>query len=279
MIKMKKTIIFIALTVIVLALVSCKNNNKAKVLSPEEIQEQREALADSALAKIDAIAEEYIDASGKSFSAMDFELTNEEKLNKPDYLLDPSLAEEFITKSQKVNALAIYMVENAVREAYGMPVKAAQAAIAKLAVEVNYPIDKDKVTAKEPVSNRVADEYKACRDRGDIAYFWQFNYAIITEFEYLLAQNPELFFRHITEEEWEAFRTKGAAEKDAIHEMAQYDKEAKAIADAILQRLQQEDVFHSAQEYEAAIATKESAIQCFKDKKHTFVANRNSLLR
>jgi len=58
---------------------------------------------------------------------------------------------------------------------------------------------------KMPLSEKIKKEYEACRERGDLAYFWQFQYAIMIETGYIIAHNPELFFSKITEEQWQAF--------------------------------------------------------------------------
>jgi len=84
-------------------MVSCKNNNKktqSKNPSQEEVQEMKQALADSVLAEIDAFADQYSDAASKAFRLQAMELTDDEKQVKPDYLLDPSLVSKFVTKSQ-----------------------------------------------------------------------------------------------------------------------------------------------------------------------------------
>ncbi len=108
---MIKNNILIALAMLaVLTMVSCKNNNKkAQSQDPtqEEVQEMKQALADSVLAEIDAFVDEYIDASSKSFKIRDLELTENEKSVRPDYLLDPSVANNLVTRSQKINALVI----------------------------------------------------------------------------------------------------------------------------------------------------------------------------
>jgi len=134
---MKRTLTLIALVAICCAMmVSCKNT-KTTEPTPEEIQAQKVALADSVLAEIDAFADEYMLASDNAFFIADYELTEEEKLVKPDYLLEPSFANTLVTKSQKVNALAFYLADIQVRKLYDMPMEEAKEVIAKLAIELN----------------------------------------------------------------------------------------------------------------------------------------------
>jgi len=138
---MKRTFQFLAFVAICSAMmVSCKNTKQSEP-TLEEIQTQKVALADSVLAKIDAFAGKFIDASEGDFRIVNFELNEEEKMVKPDYLLDPSFANTLVTKSQKVNALAIFLVELTVREIYDMPLEETQEVMAKLAVEIDHPVD------------------------------------------------------------------------------------------------------------------------------------------
>jgi len=160
---MKRTLTLITCAAVCCAMmVSCKN---AKTAEPtqEEIQAQKQALADSVLAQIDAIADEYFVVSESAFRIPEFKLSEEEKMVKPDYLLEPSFANTLVTKSQKVNAMAIYIVELAIRKIYDIPMDEAKEVIAKLAVELNYEVPYDDI-ANLPRSEerRVGKE---CRSR------------------------------------------------------------------------------------------------------------------
>jgi len=194
---MKRTFTLFAVMAICFAMmVSCKN--KTNEPAPEEIEAQKVALADSVLAEIDSLSEQYFDASTKSFKLKEVELTEDEKLVKPDYLLDPSVADTLITKVQKVNALAIYSVELGIRKMYDMPTEEIKEVLLKLAADVNHPIDVDFLISNATSSEKLKKEYEVCKERGDIAYFWQFEEAVITEIEYVIAQNPELFINKIS---------------------------------------------------------------------------------
>jgi len=223
---MKKSYILIALAMVVaLTMVSCKNNKKVKEPSQEEVQEMKQALADSVLAYIDTCAEKLCDANSKSFRIKTMELTEKEKMVKPDYLLDPSVANTLVTKKQKVNALAIYSIELLVRKIYDMPQEETKEVIAKLAVEVNHPTDVDFFMSDIPTSEKFKREYEICKERGDVAYFWQFQYALLVETGYLLVQNPELFFSKISEEQLFEYGNIAQVIYDAIDELSEYDEE------------------------------------------------------
>jgi len=221
---MKHTLSLIALVAICSAtMVSCKNT-KTTEPTPEEIEAQKAALADSVLAQIDALADTYIDYSVNGFDFSTIRLDEAEKLIKPDYLLDPSEAYSFVTKTQKVNALAIYCVELFIRYMYDMPVDEAKGAIAKLAAELNHPIEFNKAQDMTR-TERIKKEYEACKEKGDLAYFWQFHSAIVCEMSYLVAQNPELFYSKITDEQWQAFNDRFGMIVDIVEELSKYDEE------------------------------------------------------
>jgi len=229
---MKKSYIFIALTMVaVLTMVSCKNNKKANNQEPtqEEVQGMKQALADTVLAKIDEFVEQYWDNYSKSFRFRTLELTEAEKLVKPDYLLDPSVANTLVTKTQKVNALAIYEMEQAIRKIYDMPCNDVEEVIARLIVDLNCPLTIEDLVSESPVSEKIKSYYNACKERGDLALFWQLEEAIGTETDYLLAQNPNLFFSKMTEEQWKSFYNVRWFCYKSVDELAKYDEEMASL--------------------------------------------------
>jgi len=273
---MKRTFQFLALVAISSAMmVSCKNN-KTTEPTPEEIQAQKVALADSVLAQIDAFANNFIDASTRSFDFVSFELTEEEKLVKPDYLLEPEDANKFVTKSQKVNALAIYIVDLPIRKMYDMPMDETKGVIAKLAAELNHPLTPDDVFDFDvSMSEKVKKEYEVCKERGELAYFWQFHNAILIEIAYVIGQNPELFFSKITEEQWQAFMKRTNEENYAMRELAKYDEE---MAD-VLEIFNKNRVVSSDEEKAKVSASIESEKQFRLANNDKFIAYRNVLLQ
>lgn len=273
---MKKYYILVALAMLAaFTMVGCKNK-KSQEPTPEEIQAQKQALADSVLAKIDSLADYLIDTKSKSFSFHMFELTDAEKLVKPDYLLDPAEANKFVTKSQKISALAIYHMEMIVRDLYDMPVDEVKEAIARLAADLNFPDVQDMANVKEkPISERMREQYSKCKANEDLATFWQYREAIITELNYLTAQNPDLFFSKITEEQWQAFCLHRATAIEAIETLSKYDSEMAKLNSFINLHY----IFSTREEANIANATKESAKMARIANKNKFTARRNALLQ
>jgi len=272
---MKRTLTLISFVAICCAMmVSCKNS-KTTEPTAEEVQAQKQALADSVLAKIDEIAEQYWNAQAESPIFATMKLTDEEKLVKPDYLLDPSVANTLVTKSQKINALAIYVTDIAVCKAYDMPYEGLREAAIKLATELDVPFDMEITTSNEPISEKIKATYKACKERGELSLFWQFEYGVVAEFSFILSQNPELLLSKITEEEWQAFNRVKKARVAAIEELAKYDEEMALLCEFRAKNR----VTASKEESVRKNQSIETAKQYYIANKAKYAAKRNALLQ
>jgi len=271
---MKRTLNLIACVAVCCAMmVSCKSAKTVEP-TPEEIQQQKQALADSVLAQIDEFAEQYWNAQSESSIFRRMKLTEEEKMVKPHYLLDPSVADTFVTKSQKVNALAFYVVELGVRELYEMPTEEVGEAIAKLATELNYPFDFDQRDANVPTSELIKSNYEKCKNNDELALFWQFEWALVTDVIYVLSQNPELFLGKITEEQWQAWSVVKQTRLAAIEELAKYDTEMAKVQEFI-----KKNRTVSGEESKRINQSIEVAKQYYVSNKEKYASGRNSLLQ
>ena len=259
--------------------VSCKNNKKAEKATnatAEVVETAKIILADDVVATLDEIAKPILESSGSAApeSIIASALTEEEKLIKPDYLLEASQANEMVTKSQKLNALAILFVERPIRIAYGMPTEETDKVIAHLAAEVNDPISFDDEMNLTP-AEKTKMAYEAHKERGDIADFWQYNFAIQIEISYLISKNTDAFFRNITNEQYDLFTSRYRSSRSAVRVLAEYDEDLASILE-----------FHDAnraagsdEESDVLFATKESAKQHMVAYKDIFVARRANLLK
>lgn len=234
---MKKYYLFIALAIVAAMTVSCKNNNKKAAKTAEANAEVVEAakkiLADDVLAKIDELAQSFADEAGK-FAPEDIissALTEEEKLIKPDYLLEASQANEMVTRSQKLNAFAILLIEHHIRVAYGMPTEETDEVLARLVADVNDPVSFDDEMSLTP-AEKAKMAYKAHKERGDIASYWQFVLALQTEADYLISRNVDLFFRNLTEDQYASLTKQFNTIISAVRTLAEYDPEVKQAWDA-----------------------------------------------
>jgi len=276
---MKRTLTLIALIAICSSMmVSCKNNSKksqSQKPTSEEIQQQKQALVDTVLAKIDELALQYQNAREDCFRFRKMILTDEEKKVKPDYLLDPSVAKTLVTKSQKINALAIYIADIGIYKAYDMPYDDVRDAALKLAADLNAPFDFENTTSNEPVSKKMKSRYDAFRERGELSFFWQLEYAIVFEIYYIIANNPDLFFSKMTEEEYQALIVAKRARLAAIEELAKYDDEMAQV----WAFRNKDRVIATDEERDRKDQSIESAKQYIIANKDKYIAKRNALLQ
>ena len=231
-IPMKKFVLFIAFTVCALVAVSCGNNKSSKI-SGEEITEAKIELAEDVLATLDSLEQKCVEAGA------DFEdvigiitsaLTDEQKMVKPDYLMDPKHTHGLMSLRQKVNALAILLTERPLREAYEMPLEEIDEAIARLYVEIGSPVPLN-MCKDLPVSEIVKMAYKVCKSNNELCYFWMFDNAVQYNLLYLISFNSDTFFNNITPEQYEAFNTRIYTAGKAAQQLAEYDSEiASAVA-------------------------------------------------
>ena len=248
--------------------VSCKNNNKkakeAADATAEVVEAAKTILADDVLAKIDGIAQSFVDESGKfnAEAVICSALTEEEKLIKPDYLLEAPQANELVTKTQKMNALAILLMERPIRITYGMPTEEIDEVIARFAAETNVIVfDEEKNLTPAEKTKRAYEMYK---ERGDVAVFWQFFLAIQTEVDYLISKNIDVFFRNLTEDQYASLINQFNRVMNAVITIAEYDPEVK----------QAWDTFNVGEEIASDIDLSQKAIAPSKD----FFSERVNLL-
>jgi len=225
-----------------LTIVSCKNQNRTSQASREELEELKQELTDSVLNAIDELESSYEALSNNTVSIPTLTLSEEEMRIKPKYLLEPSIVNDLVTTYQKLNALAIFVVELNVRKAYGMPVEEVKGVIAKLAMELNHPIGLDLLTSESTMSEKISAEYSKCKENGELIYFWKFQGAILAEINFLFAQDPDIYFSRLTDQGWQSQIQMNMYVVDAMKELAPYDPEiASALSQAVQNRTLTDD--------------------------------------
>jgi len=276
LLDMKKNYLFVAMaTLAALTVLGCKNGNKSQETAQEEIQEQKLEVADSVLAMIDEFEAEFVKQSDNAFRISELlSLTDSEKLLKPDYLLDPSAADNFVTRSQKINALAYYTLECGVRDAYDMPLDEVKEVIAKLSLELNIPIDLEYFKSDAPESEKISSTYELCKQRGDIAAFWQFHCAFIFHTDYIIASNPKLYIPKISEEGLKQFNLRLEYVNDAATALAPYDQEMAAL----LKEIKEWDLLAEPSDWDEAFATESTTAQFYIVNKQAIIDRRNRML-
>lgn len=198
----KLTVILLVAAMVIIP--SCKNQNNKKAqkeaekteisekeqLITEELKVNLQNLTESAkrLKKI-AFIQKRTDGS--------FTLTDKEKMVKPEYLLDPALANNLVTLSQKYRAWQMFNVDKVVCDMYDMPVADYDAALQKISIDLNDPALNefkdadwnDNEALKASLDKFIDAEYES----GRAAFMWDSVAASLVEQLFVITQNMDKF--------------------------------------------------------------------------------------
>ena len=277
---MKNSFLIISLVLVAALTISCKNTrnsgNDGQSFDEATLEAAKVELAEDVLNTLENLATGYIDAADKMHfdNLLTDNLTEKEKMVTPDYLLDPSVASNMLTRLQKTNALAILVTEYPVRIAYGMPVDQSKEAIAKLVVDLNHPIDLDGETNGAPIAERTRQLYENCKERGELNYFWQFAFACQSSLLYLISNNTDKFLNNIYETSYQNFDKHIKTCLEALKIYAQYDAEMASV----LAFWESNNANLPDADYQA-VTTKEGARRVFAERKESLAQLRSSLLQ
>jgi len=233
---MKKINIILAVIMVAVLSVSCKNSQKNAddLIVEQAVESAKTVLGDDVLAIIDDIADEFISLAGTGKPIELFTLSEQEKMVKPDYLLDPDKANYMLSKAQKTNTLACLFVERHIREAYDMPLNECDEAIAKLVTDINHPLGLNDIKNKK-LPDILKEEYEICKNRNELFYYWQFQFSTLFSIAYVLSQDPEFYLSKITEEQWNSFYQRSRRCYKAVENLAAYDPETAKIQSFIIE--------------------------------------------
>lgn len=222
---------YLFLGILAVMTVSCKNagalgeNSKDK----DVIDSAKTVIAADILDLLDEYAAKYIELSDSAeFEASDIisrNLSEKDRLVKPDYLLDPQQAKLLVTRSQKINALAILSTELPLRKAFGMPSDEASNEIAALSAALNfpayYPGDGECVT----VSDAIKAAYEQFKEHKALTDFWRYVCSMQNSLLFLMANNVDTFSENVTKEEYDAIQARLALCVKAADLIAKEDRE------------------------------------------------------
>jgi len=203
--KHSSSLIAIALLA-ALSMVSCKQKKQ----NPMANQPQVVALSDSLVDRLDQIVDslvQYYSQPGVTATLIeDMVLTESEKAAKPDYLLDPASVKQLVTSEQKLTALGYLWIDRLVLQLYDMPTAETDAAITKLMSNVNYTLPLKEVNGTS-IAQTIRSGYDSKKASGDLFSFWIIYDAVMTEADYIIACNPDLFGSRITADMWRDIST------------------------------------------------------------------------
>ena len=232
---MKKLSILVAIFAAI-ALASC-GDKKAKAESEESAKSfEQEQIEANIKMQFDSLAAEVGRLKLVPFLRSDgqggFELTQDELKVKPDFLLNPSVAEDATTLAEKYRLLSALDIDRRVAKLYEMPLDDYNKAITKLAADINDPSFKD-IDDKQGLSETTQDIYDKMEANGRLNYFWQMAAAALVEQLYLINQNPDKFLSTFTDEAASNVTFRIILINDALNRLSEYDPEIEPVADAI----------------------------------------------
>jgi hypothetical protein len=232
---MKKLSVFaIAIAAVVFA--ACTGNKtKTQDVPEEEKSFEQEQIEASIKMHIDSIAADLGKLKQLPFVQEDnggLTLTAEEKQVKPDYLLDPKVAEEATTLAEKYRILSALNVDKRIAALYEMPTDEYDKAISKLAADINDPSFKVLDNANS-IFETTSALYDAMNENGRINQFWQTAAAALVEQLFIVNQNTEKFLSVFNDETASNVTYRIVLILDAMNQLAEYDPEIAPLNDAV----------------------------------------------
>ena len=160
-----------------------------------------------------------------------FKLTKEEKQVKPDYLLNPSVAENATTLAEKYRVMAALEVDKSVAKLYEMPLEDYDKAITKLAADINDP--SFKVLENSDAAETPQALYDAMNENNRINYFWQVAAASLVEQIYCASKNSDKFLAAFDDDAAANTTFRVVLILDALNRLSEYDPDIKPVAEAL----------------------------------------------
>ena len=233
---MKKLSVF-AVVIAVIALTACGGKkggqttevtDSVKTFEQAQVEEKIKVELDSLAAEVGRLkALPFVQSSDNGIK-----LTDQEKQVKPEYLLDPAAADKATTLAEKYRMISTLSVDKSVAAMYDMPTEAYEAAINKLAADIDDPSFKE-IDDASTIFETGQKLYDAMDKNGRINYFWQLVGASLVEEFYVLTQNIDKFMTAFDDESASNITYRIIILSDAVNRLANYDSEFEPIANAI----------------------------------------------
>lgn len=158
-------------------------------------------------------------------------LTEEEMQVKPNYLLEPGIAEETTTLAEKYRVLSAMQVDKEIADLYGMSTQEYENEIAKLLVDINDPSFKS-IENTDNIYEATEELYNAMDENGRINFFWQIVATSLVEQLYVISQNTDKFLTAFDDDAASNVSLRVILIQDAINRLTQYDPEIIPVAEA-----------------------------------------------
>lgn len=239
----KVTVILLAFAM--LAIPSCKNanNNKkaeSKEVETKEISQKEQMVTEELKVNLQNLVE-----STKQMKSVPFiynvngtiKLSDKEKMVKPDYLVDPASTNDLVTLSQKYRAVAMLSIDKVVAKLYDMPTDDMEAALAKIAVEVNDAALKDfseKIQANQGAGDAISEFCDREIEAGRANFFWEATAAGLVEQVYILTKNMDKFLPMFDDQSAADVTYNFVCVHDGIMKMMEFYPEMESLNSALL---------------------------------------------
>lgn len=196
--------LFPAIVVSILALFSSCGKQQQTTTTPD-----KEALEQTVIAQLDSLAHRLCEISGnaemrKLLDADSIQLTAEQQLVKPEYLLEKEDLEELVDLSEKYRARGIVLADANLRELYQMNGdEGYQAAVKKMELELNDALLDEFVKEGADACFKLETYqrfYNQMKEAGRLVYFYDMASAMCVETLYLISCNPALYEGRLTDE-------------------------------------------------------------------------------
>ena len=233
-----KKLSILAATFAAIVFAACGNKTAQNAESADSVvksfeQEQIEA---SIKMHVDSLASEIGKLKMVPFLQSDgnggIKLTKEELQVKPDYLLDPAVAENAAVLTEKYRLLSALDIDRRAAKLYEMPTEDYDKAITKLAADINDPSFKI-LDSEGSVSETTQTLYDEMEKNGRLNYFWQLAASSLVEQLYLANQNADKYLSTFTDEAAAGTTFRVVLILDALKRLAQYDPEIVPVSEAL----------------------------------------------
>lgn len=224
---------------VLLCLCACSGNktNNAPLTEAETVE-----LQETVVSHLDSLANLLCDSTQlASFCSVlgqnNFVLTDDQKLVKPDYLLENKDFENLVTLSEKYRAQAMAMVDSRVTKLYGLDntsdyvalVERLQAEIADKAL--NDMAAKGHQDFFEPET--YAQLYDEMKNSHRLQYFYEASTAAVVEALYILMKNGDTLVSQLTDEQAQALVRHLSVVTEATDMLSQSNPYLKRSAESL----------------------------------------------
>ena len=232
----KLSLLAVAFAAIVFAACGNKTAKNTELADSVEKSFEQEQIEASIKMHVDSLASEVGKLKQLPFLQKDndgtFKLTKEEKQVKPDYLLNPSVAESATTLAEKYRVMAALEVDKNIAKLYEMPIEDYEKAITKLAADINDPSFKILDQGTDAAESTQA-LYDAMNENSRINYFWQIAAASLIEQIYVASKNSDKFLAAFDDDAAANTTFRIVLILDALNRLAEYDPDIKPVAEAL----------------------------------------------